>query len=195
MKKIMFNDRYGLTHAVLQGKKTMTRRLLPVVYDDMFIASDGVAHFRAGCNGYIVPQRNQPTYHVGEEVAIAQQYNVCFDLTVPRNRVLISTLNLRNTKGWNNKMFVKADLMPHRIIIRNVCAQRLQSISDDDCLNEGVLKIMNGYFVVPGLNEKDGVFTAIFETPREAFAALIDRISGKGTWERNPWAYVYQFEC
>lgn len=21
----------------------------------------------------------------------------------------------------------------------------------------------------------------------EAFAALIDRISGKGTWERNPW--------
>ena len=24
MKKIMFNDRYGLTQAVLEGKKTMT---------------------------------------------------------------------------------------------------------------------------------------------------------------------------
>ncbi len=28
-KKIMFNDRYGLTQAVLDGRKTMTRRLVP----------------------------------------------------------------------------------------------------------------------------------------------------------------------
>ena len=28
MKKIMFNDRYGLTKAVLEGKKTMTRRII-----------------------------------------------------------------------------------------------------------------------------------------------------------------------
>lgn len=27
MKKIMFNDRYGLTQAVIEGRKTMTRRL------------------------------------------------------------------------------------------------------------------------------------------------------------------------
>ena len=26
MKKIMFNDKYGLTQAVLDGRKTMTRR-------------------------------------------------------------------------------------------------------------------------------------------------------------------------
>ena len=29
MKKIMFNDRYGLTKAVIEGRKTMTRRLVP----------------------------------------------------------------------------------------------------------------------------------------------------------------------
>lgn len=28
MKKIMFNDRYGLTKAVLEGRKTQTRRIL-----------------------------------------------------------------------------------------------------------------------------------------------------------------------
>lgn len=28
MKKIMFNDRYGLTQAVLEGRKTMTRRIM-----------------------------------------------------------------------------------------------------------------------------------------------------------------------
>lgn len=34
----------------------------------------------------------------------------------------------------------------------------------------------------------------IFPTPREAFAALIDKISGKGTWENNPWVVAYSFE-
>lgn len=29
MKKIMFNDRYGLTQAVIEGRKTVTRRLIP----------------------------------------------------------------------------------------------------------------------------------------------------------------------
>lgn len=28
MKKIMFNDKYGLTQAVLEGRKTQTRRVL-----------------------------------------------------------------------------------------------------------------------------------------------------------------------
>ena len=34
MKKIMFNDRYGLTQAVLEGKKTMTRRIIPDIEID-----------------------------------------------------------------------------------------------------------------------------------------------------------------
>lgn len=29
---------------------------------------------------------------------------------------------------------------------------------------------------------------------QEAYAALIDKISGKGTWEGNPWVFVYDFE-
>ena len=32
------------------------------------------------------------------------------------------------------------------------------------------------------------------KTPHEAYAALIDKISGKGTWERNPYVFVYDFE-
>lgn len=33
-----------------------------------------------------------------------------------------------------------------------------------------------------------------FDTPRKAFAALIDKVSGRGTWDRNPWVVVYEFE-
>lgn len=34
MKKIMFNDKYGSTGAVLTGRKTMTQRIIPQLMSD-----------------------------------------------------------------------------------------------------------------------------------------------------------------
>lgn len=31
-------------------------------------------------------------------------------------------------------------------------------------------------------------------TPREAFATLIDKVYGCGTWGLDPWVVVYEFE-
>lgn len=28
----------------------------------------------------------------------------------------------------------------------------------------------------------------------DAFATLIDKVSGKGTFDSNPWVFVYEFE-
>ena len=33
-----------------------------------------------------------------------------------------------------------------------------------------------------------------FPSPQRAYADLIDKISGKGTWESNPWVVAYSFE-
>lgn len=40
MKKIMFNDKYGLTKAVLEGRKTQTRRLLTLTLHEGDIHGD-----------------------------------------------------------------------------------------------------------------------------------------------------------
>ena len=99
-------------------------------------------------------------------------------------------------KGWGNKMFVKAEYMPHRIRITNIRAERLQDISEEDCLKEGI-KFDFLY------DEKFPYFFTVqnkhksrwnFRTAKEAFAALIDKTSGKGTWDKNPWVFVYEFE-
>lgn len=207
MKKIMFNDRYGLTQAVLEGKKTMTRRLMtmtlhkkngneltPVVPDDMFIASDGTAHFQVGRNGYMVPKQNQPAYHVGEEIAIAQSYHMLNKSGFVAPEWLDHTCE--SSAGYENKMFVRADLMPHRIIIRKVDVQRLQSISDEDCMKEGIMEgeFMNTWDKFYFDEWGDVANHITFKRPRDAYRNLIDRISGKGTWQRNPWVYVYTFE-
>jgi hypothetical protein len=207
MKKMMFNDRYGLTQAVLEGKKTMTRRLMtmtlhkkngkemtPVVPDDMFIASDGTAHFQVGRNGYMVPKKNQPAYHVGEEIAIAQSYHMLNKSGFVAPEGLDHTCE--SSAGYENKMFVRADLMPHSIIIRKVDVQRLQSISDEDCMKEGIMdgEFMNTWDTFYFDEWGDVANHITFKRPRDAYRNLIDRISGKGTWQRNPWVYVYTFE-
>ena len=102
-----------------------------------------------------------------------------------------------NTSGWSNKMFVRADLMPHQIRITHIHIERLQEISDEDCLKEGVMRYTCNLYEFRGICysfDGDKAKMGTYLTPRGAFAALIDKISGKGTWESNPYVFVYEFE-
>lgn len=202
MQKIMFNDQYELTKAVLEGRKTQTRIICKYSrpnesYDIVFPIFEPKDYDNKGNNtsalNYAFGWRNdegmftgwnKPHYKVGEIVAIAQRY---------------ADINIEPfpfcEAGWRNKMRVKADLMPHQIKITNVRIQHLQDISEDDCLAEGVYKgqcgsidthLMDAYYYRGNIQP--------YCTPREAYAALIDKVSGKGTWEHNPWVFVYEFE-
>ena len=201
MKKIMFNDRYGLTQSVLEGKKTMTRRIIKGNFEDVkAYHANGGWHFIADTDeGDSVELK--PQYEIGERVAIAQayknddvlNYNAYNEDGTAREDGLQRHKEILESKGYRNKMFVKAEYMPNRIRITNIKVERLQAISDEDCLKEGVEKWIDCY-IVPGIMENQGKNNVCFDTPREAFAALIDRISGKGTWQRNPWVCAYTFE-
>ena len=201
MKKIMFNDRYGLTQAVLDGRKTMTRRLINLCENDlhfMKISDRGEYLFcsKTALDGAY------PRYKVGEILAVAQSYHALNKAGYVAPEWLEHTCE--SSDGYENKMFVRADLMPHRIRITNIKVERLQDISDEDCLKEGVEKAFIGYFV-DGLKTKDwekeshvetwdGQTFKLFPYPQEAFAALIDKVCGKGTWDSNPYVFVYEFE-
>ena len=104
---------------------------------------------------------------------------------------------MRQGAGWSNKMFVKAELMPHQIRITNVRIERLQDISYEDCLAEGIVKkwyapACRNYFYIPNVEVKST--KDVFDTPREAYASLIDKVGKKGDWESNPYVFVYDFE-
>ena len=93
--------------------------------------------------------------------------------------------------GYKNKMFVKADLMPHHIRITDIKVERLQDISDEDVLREGVWQMGELFYVSKAVGETPEV---AFPTAREAFWYLIDKVSGKGTWESNPFVVAYSFK-
>lgn len=176
MKKIMFNDRYGLTKAVLSGYKTVTRRIMNRQPDPDDIA-------------YMEPKDYpcQPPYKVGEIVAVAQSYDQ-IDPQIVHYRIDDLGDWGGDHPGQYNKMFVRADLMPHQIRITSVRPERLQNITDEDCLKEGVRFVENsdGHFS-NGMSDE-------YTTPISAFAALIDEISGRRIWERNPFVWRIEFK-
>lgn len=195
----MFNDKYWLTKAALSGRKTQTRRIIPKSFFSlMWDEREDTLAFEDDFGDWIDIQCSAfAKYKVGEVVAVAQAYKNCInDLLIAQGyKTDIAALVFKKSKGWTNKMFVRADLMPHRIRITDVRVERLQDISAEDCMAEGItydqydLEYDCGdMFDYPG-NGGDA-----FDTPNEAYAALIDKISGKGAWERNPYVFVYDFE-
>ncbi len=202
----MFNDDYGLTQAVLDGRKTMTRRIIkcPRTFRGEWVAGFNVhirqsdkkivdypcmydADGREFDGGEILPK-----YKIGEVVAIAQSYK---DAGYDTHDTFGECRSIGSYPGWKNKRFVKAEYMPRHISITNIKIERLQDISDEDCLKEGIYEDSGDDEFPPSIfYEFEGNKDNGFDTPREAFAALIDKISGRGTWNNNLYTFAYEFE-
>lgn len=204
MQKIFFNDHYSLTQAVLNGTKTMTRRVIPSKVVEYALTTYRQEYYSAALDylddyeclvGYLIVEKNT-RYKLGEVVAVAQSYNtICTDFEKLNEVKCMCGRDVTKDKSWTNKMFVKPSLMPHQIKITDVRIERLQAISDDDCLKEGVFDSNVGYNRF-GFRDKHCDHNWYYPTPREAFAALINRpgVGRKGLWELNPWVICYSFK-
>ena len=208
MKKIMFSDKFLLTQAVLEGRKTQTRRIIPKDFfsltwdkrDDTLVYENGMGDF--------IDVRNSKYAQckVGEVVAVAQNYcSIADELEDLDNATCAAHyekniekaqeyLMLMEHPGFYNKMFVDNSKMIHQIRITNVRVEKLQDISEQDAIAEGITYIgltHDGYcepiFVIDSCKEE-------FSSARDAYACLIDKISGKGTWTSNPYVFVYDFK-
>lgn len=202
MKKINFNDRYGLTQAVIEGRKTMTRMLI-----NLNSTSDVQVRIFAGYvqiigrSGNVCAEKKLP-YKVGEVVVVAQRYSGIaaghpdvdtFLLQVAKAHKIPLEI-VQDLAGWGNKIFTKAELMSHKIRITGIHCERLQDISDEDCIKEGLEWDHKArmFYVCLGITRTLRVWLG--GTLREAFAMLIDKVFGRGTWASNPWVAVYEFE-
>lgn len=181
MKGIMFNSKYGLEAAVLLGKKTRTWRA-----------------------------DKKPRFNCGEIAAIKQSYKQLITeqpkewlyekgllVNLPVEGEVMPLAYLRSA-GYNNKMFVRPDLMPYRIRITTVTPCRLQDITDEECLHEGIDCYQQGnniYYSCSGIYMKGhpGVLNP-FRTAKDAFFMLINKLNGWGYWNTNPTGYAYEFE-
>lgn len=214
----MFSDRFDLTNLVLEGIKTCTRRLekkvqKTVPQDRKILQLDLFGYDEEDSKRYAEVKMYDPIigdmwyefkphFDLDSEVAVAQSYCVAQhhynDEARTKYLELIRKLmgaNYEDRMCWTNKMNILPALMPYRIYITNIRLEHLQDISDEDCIKEGIQIDKNhGRYTTYYFhdNEKNTYFH--YFTPKEAYAALINAISGKGTWEKNPLVVVYDFK-
>lgn len=212
MRGIVFNTKLGLERAVLEGRKTVIRKRIKCpkkiagvdVYNfcvardykgdvtEVFCIDYDEAHIDGGTI--------RPPYKIGEIVAIKQCYDNILNPELYHELLQhYDTQCIEDLAGYKNKMFVACKFMPHKIKILDIRVERLQDISEEDCVKEGI-QTANDVARGNNLREQyDGWFMNPFEwqmypTAKEAFAALIDKVSKKGTWERNPFVWRIEYE-
>lgn len=213
MQKIYFNDRYGLTQAVIEGRKTNMRcfeldadsEYIARHYNPIYKPQHCYYHDSRGMCQLINSNTRKlfiPRYKVGEVVAVAQRYSTIaaghpdvdtFLLQVAQAHKIPLEI-VQDLAGWNNKLFAKAELMPFRIRITGIKCEQLQDISDEDCIKEGLEWDHKARMFYVSLGITNTLREWLGGTLREAFASLADMISGSGTWKSNLLVTAYEFE-
>lgn len=210
-----------LFHKVVKGEKTQTRRIIDFNrYNERIFIDDKIVICETQNQGDIIDIRNcddlpifkiKPKYKLGETVYLKEPY-IIFEETYSELRQTESGLTIAYKYGntntleeitgdlkakWSNKLFMPEYAARYFIEIIDVRAERLQDISEEDCLKEGIvlhqiIRLGQRWFL-NGLKDKNNNEMG-YETAKKAYAALIDKINGKGTWERNPLVWVYDFK-
>lgn len=192
----MFQDKFGLTAAILNKTKNQTRRICKKIpFSDPTLIKNVYDHYPNDEEVDFDRLLSISPYKLGEVIAIAQSYEEIY-YSIPEASRDKNIEQLVNTQGWHNKMFIRTDLMPHRIKITNIRIEHLQDISDEDCKAEGIDYCggySENYYLGYGVKVNHS-WKKLGNSPKEAYANLIDKISGLGTWENNPYVYVYDFE-
>ena len=201
MKKIVFSDKFKLTYSVLNGCKTQFRCVVPNHVISKIINEfkgdyyektlDTISDIELINHYYFTEKLAKAPYTIEEKLAVAQTYESIINDEVFSIRYQFL---LEEIPGWKDNKRVKAEKMPHQITITDVRIEKLQDISDSDCLKEGVKQIILG-------DDKKGFVTAygykatkeIWFTPREAFIQLINKVHRNNVWKENPYVFVFDF--
>jgi hypothetical protein len=167
MKGILFTE--PLFHKVVNGTKTQTRRVMKPQPIDPITKENQILY--------------KPRYKSGETLYLKEPYFIS-----AYGELVYKYGNDWENIEWKNKLFMPESYARYFIEITGVRCERLQDISDEDCMKEGILSYGGGQWYAIG---EDG---DIYSTPQAAYADLIDKINGKGTWERNQFVWVYDFK-
>lgn len=222
-KPILFNTE--MVKAILDGRKIQTRRAIPLKNNDLIFTGFVVSSTAKNREGYCAFGKNKeqelefikPKYKVGDILYVKETWTLGKKFTIKPENVWY----IRNDLG--NEVYYKADLndnfydpdnickwkpsihMPKKyarifLKVTNVRVERLQDISDEDCIKEGIVEVTkdNQVFKFCIYDKKDYSSTPwqdMPKNPQEVYKKLWNSTTKDGyKWEDNPYVFVYEFE-
>lgn len=204
MKGILFKEE--MFHAASERRKTQTRRIVKLpegafgfqickrVLDGAFV---GIYAYDEN-ERTIKPGTEQewlikPRYKIGETVYLKEPYIESTDGVYYKfdHKDLKMILSYGYEKQWQNKLFMPVRCARNFIKITNVRCERLQDISEENCITEGIY--FHEEYGTKGFT-CDAFPNFAYSTAKEAYETLWVEINGKSSWNENPPVWVYEFE-
>lgn len=200
-RPIIFNG--DMVRAILEGRKTQTRRVIKPqpVFNSMFnewrTEKNRVAYdtgelifdsFLDGC----------PYGQPGDELWVRETWQHCFAQdNVPIEKTIIYKADCPNYDATPCKPSIHMPRCFSRIQLKitDVRVERVQDIADEDIKAEGIREFTkDGNVMKYGL--EGWVWQTMPRTPRDAFKELWDLINAKRgySWDANPWVWAIEFE-
>lgn len=190
MKGICFIE--PLHYKTVKKTKTETRRIIvnqPLENEIIKAFANGlfgIYHKVGGIDNLKVTLK--PRYNVGDILYLKEPYYILESKQIEYRYEPTFFLGgcVMPKWKWKNKLFMPASAARYFIKITDVRAERLQDISNEDCIKEGI--VFDGVVYLNGFDKIQ------YLEPRAAYKALINSIDGKDTWDSNPWVWVYDYE-
>jgi len=218
-KPILFST--PMVQAILGDRKTMTRRIVkfPKDFDGRNVYSNDPHGLKYSRSDDMI-ERLFPKYKVGDVLWVRETWRIiswgdgdpfriqykdmtvrsgvylpeenalkyfiqcehdCLKAGLPRDRDGIWRFNAKNAPTrWRPSIFMPRSAARIFLKVTRVRVEILQDISGEDAMKEGV-KI-------------ESMWPLCIGDSYRAFSILWESINGKGSWDANPWVWVYEFE-
>lgn len=204
-----------MVRAILEGRKTQTRRIVKPQPDEFMKALDGgkwmwvhdsderYLNFDTGFCPYGQPGDR---LWVRETWGIADEWLHDCETDPPRTIAYRANLAARNFDpvydvdtsdwgGWERMKWKPSIHMPRwasriTLEITGVRVERLHDISREDCIAEGIERVSDAdHFAW-----KDYTGNGQLLSPNFSYQSLWESINCPGSWDANPWVWVINFK-
>jgi len=207
MKGILFKPE--MIKAIVEGRKTVTRRVIkpqPIICKGVmrweknkgnrFVSINMDDH--ADLAAQLAPYRIGETVYIKEKIWGIGEYGIYYSDSKP-----VMFLESANRLKWRwqrqclSPIHLPYEAARYFIKIKDVRAERLQEITEEDALKEGIT-IMAGthqaFAKNPATNKLELVGQPEPYTARYHYEALWDSLNKDYPWESNPFVFRYEFE-
>lgn len=193
MKPILFNT--TMVHAILNGRKTMTRRVVkPTKRKGTFIEEDFAGRpcewVYTGIDSKRLVKMCEPQYQVGDILWVREAYNAdwCDHVIYKANGGSAIEAGYSREPKWRPAIHMPKEAARIFLKVTDVWVERLQEIIASEIEKEGMAP--------SNVDKSDDFYNGI---AREVFARLWNSTVKKKNitdfgWDTNPWVFVMEFE-
>lgn len=196
MKERPIIERGEGIRAILEGRKTQTRRLIKPQPDKdggwigcVSVGDHNIAEF-CSCG------------QAGDRLWVRETWESV--LGFPRDQTRYRADGIEKYHKWHPSIHMPRWASRLTLEITEVRVERVQEITFEDCLAEGILslppELIAGFGLdweppdAKGKEPVDELADDLDSEIRHIFGKYWDSINGKGAWERNDWVWVLNFK-